>query len=53
LYYTASGIITLCRWPSRAQGERGRCPGYDDNEEAPIGCSVIKDTLVNMGVIHQ
>ena len=22
LYYTASGIITLCRWPSRAQVER-------------------------------
>jgi len=28
-------------------------PGYDDNEEAPIGCFVIKDALVNMGVIHQ
>ena len=23
-YYTASGIITLCRWPSGAQVERGR-----------------------------
>jgi hypothetical protein len=23
LYYTASGIVTLCRWPSRAQVERG------------------------------
>jgi len=23
LYYTASGIITLCRWPSCAQVERG------------------------------
>jgi len=23
LYYTASGIITLCRWPSGAQVERG------------------------------
>jgi len=22
LYYTASGIITLCRWPSGAQVER-------------------------------
>jgi len=22
LYYAASGIITLCRWPSRAQVER-------------------------------
>jgi len=25
LYYTASGIITLCRWPSGAQVERGLC----------------------------
>jgi len=23
LYYTASGIITLCRWPSGAQIESG------------------------------
>jgi len=23
LYYTASGIVTLCRWPFRAQVERG------------------------------
>jgi len=23
LYYTASGIITLCRWPSGTQVERG------------------------------
>jgi hypothetical protein len=22
LYYTASGIVTLCRWPSGAQVER-------------------------------
>jgi len=29
LYYTASGIITLCRWPSRAQIERG--PPDDDH----------------------
>ena len=33
--------------------DQGVCPGNDDNDEAPIGCSVIKDTLVNMGVIHQ
>ena len=24
LYYTASGIVTLCRWPSGAQVERGQ-----------------------------
>jgi len=23
LYYTASGIVTLCRWPSGAQVESG------------------------------
>ena len=23
LYYTLSGIVTLCRWPSGAQVERG------------------------------
>jgi hypothetical protein len=28
-------------------------PGYDDNEEAPIGCSVRKNDLANMGVINQ
>ena len=37
---------------SRAE-DQGVCTGYDDNNEAPFGCSVIKDTLVNMGVIHQ
>ena len=26
LYYTASGIITFCRWPSGAQVERGLSP---------------------------
>jgi len=25
LYYTASGIITLYKWPSRARVERGLC----------------------------
>jgi len=23
LYYTASGVVTVCRWPSGAQVERG------------------------------
>jgi hypothetical protein len=23
MYYTASGVITVCRWPSGAQVERG------------------------------
>ena len=26
LYYTSSGIVTLCRWPSGAQAERGLSP---------------------------
>ena len=37
---------------SRAD-DQGVCPGYDDNEEAPISYFVIKDALGNMGVIHQ
>ena len=32
--------------------EQGFCPGYDDNGEVPIGWSVIKDDLIDMGVIH-
>jgi len=27
LNYTASGIVTLCRWPPGAQVERGLCTG--------------------------
>ena len=26
-YYTASGIVTLFRWPSGAQAESGLCTG--------------------------
>jgi hypothetical protein len=34
-------------------GYQGVCPGHDDNEEAPIGCFVIKDALVNIHIyIH-
>jgi hypothetical protein len=29
------------------------CPGYDDNNEIPIGYSLIKDALEIMGVIYQ
>jgi hypothetical protein len=32
---------------------QGICLGNDDDNEAPTGCFIIKDTLVNMGVIHQ
>jgi len=27
LYYTASGIVTHCRWPAGAQIEKGLCTG--------------------------
>ena len=37
---------------SRAD-DRGVCLGYDDNYEVRIGCFVIEDILVNIGVIHQ
>ena len=33
--------------------EQDVCPGYDDNREAPISCSVRKGVSANMGVIHQ
>jgi hypothetical protein len=33
--------------------ERDVCSGCDDNEEAPIGCSVTNNALVNMGMVHQ
>jgi hypothetical protein len=29
------------------------CSGSDDNEDAPIGCTVKKDDSENMGVIRQ
>ena len=33
--------------------EQDVCPGYDDNSEAPIGYSVMKDVSEGMGVIYQ
>ena len=33
--------------------EQDVCLGYDANEEVPVGCSVLKDVSVNMGVIRQ
>jgi hypothetical protein len=32
---------------------RGVYSGYDDNEQAPIGCSVTNHFSVDKGVIHQ
>ena len=33
--------------------EQDVCLGYDANEEVPVGCSVLKEISVNMGVVHQ
>jgi hypothetical protein len=33
--------------------DRGVCLGYDENEEASIGCFVTDDYPVDKGVIHQ
>ena len=35
LYYTASGIVTLCRWQSGAQVKSGLCTG-----RPPIGVMI-------------
>jgi hypothetical protein len=45
----------LCTWSQNKvqTDERGVCLGYDDNEKAPIGCSVINDYPVDKGMIHQ
>jgi len=42
LYYTASVIVTLCRWPSRAQG--GRPPTECDDTR----CCIIQFYLLMM-----
>jgi len=34
-YYTASGIVTFCRWASGAQVERGLCTG-----RSPTGVTI-------------
>jgi len=29
------------------------CPGYDGNEDAPIGCFIMNDGLLDEGMIHK
>jgi len=55
LFTTTSGVIfPIHTDPGKSRADdQGVCPGYDDNTEAPIGCSVIKDSLINLGVNHQ
>ena len=48
LYYTASGIITLCRWPSGAQVERGLCTGRPPTECDDTRCCIIQFYLLMM-----
>ena len=53
---TTAGCITFPVHTSLEKyrtDDQGVCPGYDDNEEAPISYFVIKGALENMGVIHQ
>jgi hypothetical protein len=40
-------------YPHGPMPSPGVCSGYDDNEEAPIGCSVTNHYPVDNGVIHQ
>ena len=46
LYYTASGIITLCRWPSGALVERGLCTG-----RPPTGVIIPDAVLYNFDLL--
>ena len=41
-YYTASVIVTLCRWPWGAQFEIGLCTGPPPTECDDTRCCIIK-----------
>jgi len=45
-WYTASVIITLCRWPSGAQVERGLCTGLP-----PTGVMIPDAVLYNFDLL--
>jgi len=49
----ASYFLCTRAWTKVQTDGQGVCLGCDDNGEAPIGCSIIKDDLVDMVVIHQ
>jgi len=54
--FTAAQCIILPVHTSLKQvqaDEQGVCAGYDGNGEAPVSCSVIKDDLIDIRVIHQ
>ena len=46
LYYTASGIVTLCRWPSGAQVQRGPCTGRSPTECDDSRCYITHYTYI-------
>ena len=46
LYYTASGIITLCRWPSGAQVERGLFPSQPMHRTATYRCDNTRGGII-------
>jgi hypothetical protein len=54
-HFLNSGLLNpLVNFQKSLKKERqDSYPGNDTNEDAPIGYSVIKYALVNMGVIHQ
>jgi len=53
-HFLSSGLVPLVNFKKSPKKERqDSYPGNDANEDAPIGYSVNKYALVNMGVIHQ
>jgi hypothetical protein len=51
LYHTAPGIITLCRWPSGAQVERGLCTGRPPTVCDDTRCRIIQFFFYNKFII--
>jgi len=54
LYYTTSGIITLCRWPSGAQIESGLCApdGHLQNVTIPDAVQYNFDLMMSTTVLE-
>jgi len=46
LYYTASGIITLCRWPSGAQVGTGLSPLPTCAPDSHLQCDDTRCTII-------
>ena len=54
-HFLSSGLVNPLVNFQKSPKKEGQdsYPGNDANEDAPIGYSVNKHALVNMGVIHQ